>query len=352
MNLGLRLLLAVAFLGLLGLGGAWLFDGGEAEGAHGGDARSPTVGQDPRFRWTSSVQCKECHQDVWDEWYGSHHQISYLNPEVAAQSQNFQNKECQACHLPQQIAVTGFAQRALPRMTRYDQGVDCITCHVSGEGEVFAAHAVPSAPCKPVADTRFTSMDLCEGCHNQHFTTDQWRASAWAKKGTSCNDCHMPDVERKLAAGGTRKGRHHGFAGAHDAAMLEKAGTFEYRVEGKELVLALTNSGAGHNFPTEERHRAVDIVYSFTDRDGKHQTFQDAAQQPTEFGLAYRFRQPYRDEAGENTQLVAGDRKEVRVPIPDGSVSVKLRVWYRLQPYIGDSHPASTLLEEHEIDLR
>ena len=342
MNLGLRLVVAIAFLGLLGLTGVWLFGGQPRSDSPVETGNGGGIDPDPRFRWQSSEQCKTCHEDVWDEWYGSHHQIAYLNPEVRRLSEDFRNKECQACHLPQQIAITGFGQRALPRLTRPDQGVDCITCHVGANGEVFGARAVPSAPCKPIADERFTSMSLCESCHNQHTTTDQWRASEWPGKGIDCNDCHMPEVERKATAGSVRTGRSHEYRGAHDVETLRKAGTLEASVDGGELVMALVNTGAGHNFPTEERHRAVDIVYAFVDGDGNL----------GEWTRAWRFRQPYRDEAGDDTQLPSGARKAVRVAIPGSAVRAKVRLWYRLQPFIGDDDPASTLLEEREVELR
>ncbi|MBI5853111.1 MAG: hypothetical protein HZB39_19035 [Planctomycetes bacterium] len=333
MTLRLRVVAALAFVALAGVTGAWLFQG---DGTAGGGASQPG---DARFRWTNSEQCRDCHRAVWDEWQGSHHQISYLNPEVRKLSDDFRNKECQACHLPQPIDVTGFGQRALPRLTRPDQGVDCITCHVGRSGEVFAAHDVPTAPCRPRTDPRFVSMSLCESCHNQHQTTDQWRASPSAKQDVDCNDCHMPDVERSLAGGVVRKGRGHGYPGAHDAAMLGKASEFDARIEGGELVAVLANTGAGHNFPTEERHRAVDVVWRAIDAQG----------QAGEWSRAFRFRQPYREEPGENTQLPAGERKELRVALPPGTVKVGVRLWYRLNPYAVDGDAASTLLAEREV---
>ncbi len=123
--------------------------------------------------------------------------------------------------------------------------------------------------------------------------------------------------------------------------MLKQAAEFAVRIEGKDLVAALTNSGAGHNFPTEERHRAVDIVYRFVDGSGL----------AGEWQLGWRFRQPYRDEPGENTQLLAGATKELRIPIPDGAASAELRVWYRLKPFAKDDDPASTLLEERKVTI-
>jgi hypothetical protein len=315
----------VVRLGLLGLLGFWLLgDGGEAGG--------PIL-----LRFESADQCRACHEDVWKEWHGSHHQIAYLNPEVRKLSDDFRNKECQACHLPRPISITGYDQRTLPRQTHPDEGVSCLTCHQGAQGEILGRQARPQAPCAPVASSELVAVALCASCHNQHQTTDQWRASPQAAKGTSCNDCHMPEVSRT-----GRKGRRHVYEGAHDAAVLRQAGRFECRIDGGELVLSLENTGAGHNFPTEERHRAVDIVYRFLTEAGGSADWQ----------RAFRFRQPYLSEPGENTQLPAGQKKVVRVAVPAGTRRVEARLWYRLTPYVGDDDPKSTLLAEQGLDLQ
>ncbi len=284
-------------------------------------------------RWHSAAQCADCHREVYDEWHDSHHQIAFLNPEVRKLSDDFRNKECQACHLPRPVSLTGYEQRTLPRMTEPDEGISCITCHLGADGGILARHDRPDAPCAPRADDAFTTERMCASCHNQHKTTDQWRASGYAFDGVGCNDCHMP--ERTRISG--RIGRFHGYPGAHDVDMLRAAATFTVEKGEGELRVAVTNSGAGHNFPTEERHRAVDVVVRFDDG---------------EWNQVYRLRQPYRDEVGEDTQLPAGETVTIPVPIPPGSERATARLWYRLTPYIGDDDPRSTLLFEREVTLR
>lgn len=292
--------------------------------------------------FTSAQQCKSCHAEVFAEWQGTHHQIAYTNPEVRQLSDNFRREECMPCHLPRPIAETGFGERTLARRTTFDEGVNCLSCHLAKDGSIMASRDVPSAPCQPKRNEQYLSVTLCETCHNQHFTTDQWRQSDFAKQGTDCNSCHMPEVERKLAGGKTKKGKSHLWLASHDLPTLKSAGVFSASRDGKELVLSLLNKRAGHNFPTEERSRAVDMVCRFVDADGKAGEWQQV----------WRGRQPYRDEPGENTQLPAGQTATVRVPIPDGAVSAEARLWYRLQPYIGDEHPQSMMLDEKQVDLR
>ena len=160
----------------------------------------------------------------------------------------------------------------------------------------------------------------------------------------------MPEVQRPRADKSTRLGRGHGFPGAHDKATLQKAGVFTVARDGAEVVLSVQNVGAGHNFPTEERHRAVDLMYRFVGKDGP----------AASWTLAHRARQPYRDESepvgpgaasGENTQLPAGQTKAVRIAIPAGAIAVEARMWYRLTPFCGDDSPLSTLLEERRLEL-
>jgi len=325
MNLGLRLSLVACLAAVLFLGWRWVA-ASEAPGVP--DTQGPNAAAQAR-RWQSSQDCKECHGQQYDEWYGSHHQIAYTNPEVRRLSDNFRIKDCQACHLPRPVAVTGIGKRTLPRQTRPLEGVGCLACHLGADGAILAKQSNAEAPCRPRADAAFASVELCASCHNQHQTTDQWRASSYAKEKVSCNECHMPEGS-------------HVFPGAHDPVMLRKAAEFALDVAGTSLRMTLRNTGAGHNFPTEERHRAVDVEYSFALADGT----------TTEWKRAFRFRQPYRDEPGENTQLPASAEKILTAEIPAGAAKAQARVWYRLNPYATDDDPASTLLFEREVAVR
>lgn len=319
---------------------------------NGGERASAQAGH--QARWESSKQCQECHADLYDEWYGSHHQIAFTNPEVRLLSDDFRKEECMDCHLPRPLAVTGFGKRTLPRRTHFNEGVSCITCHLAPDGGILGRNNRPEVPCQPQASTDFSMVEACASCHNQHGTTDQFLASHFAEQGNNCSTCHMPEVERVRPDGGKYMGRKHVWDGCHSIDSLKSAGKFEVTVDDDELVLSLSNVGAGHNFPTEERHRAVDMMYRFIKA-------ADGEQLATEWQRAYRFRQPYRDEQepinagnkpGENTQLAAGASKAVRVKVPAGAVSAEARLWYRLTPFIGDDSPQSTLLDEHKVDLK
>ncbi len=321
-----RMVLLALLVGLLiGFG---LFVGGE-----GGVASSDGFeGASPRFH--SSAQCAECHRDVWNEWYGSHHQIAYRNPEVRALSDDFRNKECQACHLPRPVAVTGYAKRTLHRTTLPDEGVSCLTCHLGKSGEILGRNTVLDAPCQPIASPAMTSVSMCESCHNQHGTTDQWRATPFAENGTDCNACHMPQLERPRGT----LGRSHVFAGSHDVGVLRSAVRFDARVEEGRLVVEVENVGAGHHFPTEERSRAADVEVRFGDSG--------------EWQRMHRFRLPYRNEPLPDTTLAFGAVEHAHSDIPERAASAVVRLSYRLTPFVGDGDPRSAVLFERFVDLQ
>ena len=143
MNLPIRIGVVALVLGAFGGAIAWLSGGETARADHRPDA----------VRWESSAQCRDCHQDVYDEWFGSHHRIAYTNPEVRDLSDDFRKEECMDCHLPRPLAVTGFGKRTLPRRTHFDEGVSCISCHLGPDGGILARND------RPVREIKMTRID-------------------------------------------------------------------------------------------------------------------------------------------------------------------------------------------------
>src|SRR5439155_14600895 len=100
---------------------------------------------------------------------------------------------------------------------------------------------------------------------------DQWsRAERGSKAGNVCVDCHMPLVERPVALGlPPRSVRSHVFPASRSESQLRRAYAYAAAIEGNEVVVRLTNRGAGHNFPTATRQRAVESLVTVRDVDGK-----------------------------------------------------------------------------------
>lgn len=72
-------------------------------------------------------------------------------------------------------------------------------------------------------------------------TFSEWKRSRYATEGITCQNCHMPD-------------RSHEWKGIHDPETARRALTssfiLEFKKEKLSIVASLTNTGAGHKFPT------------------------------------------------------------------------------------------------------
>ncbi len=279
--------------------------------------------------WNSSKQCAECHATQFAEWKESWHAQAWTDVDVRKLSNDFANADCIDCHAPQPVFETGIGRRVLPRTTRRIEGVDCIACHQMQDGRVAGTVDNPSVACRPVAQRELIRPEFCSGCHNQHGTLDQWKASRFAQPGPDFQDClacHMP-----YRNGDPAQGRVHAMHGGHDLELVRRAVTLKVvRVAGVPTV-EIENTGAGHNFPTDERSRASDVFWRPIRTDGAANPWR----------ALYRFRNPYRYEVElPNTELAAGQK--VTLPIVDAEASgpIEVALFYKLSPYYAvTAHP-------------
>lgn len=254
-------------------------------------------------QFSSSRQCAECHSDIFAEWEQSQHFDSWTGEAVRALTNEFSNQDCIDCHAPQSVYVTGLGNRVLPRTLNRVDGVDCMSCHLMNDGRMAGTTTNESVACRPVADRGLGSVEHCTGCHNQHGTVDQWRASEYPDRGIGCVDCHMPHIDDDPS-----KRRTHFMHGGTSLENLQRAVTLEVIEEDGAWVAYVENVYAGHTFPTDERSRAADVFYRELGDDGE-------ASGP--WHHVHRFRMPYRHEADlETTLLEAHERR--RIPILDG----------------------------------
>ena len=365
----------------------------DQDGAGAGPAgfQPPSRPRRDKIPFTKSSECRECHPDVYAEWHGSHHRMAYTNPEVQKLSTGFQGSgvDCLPCHLPRPMFQEGFGLRPLERLDRRAEGVDCFTCHYYEKGNQMltggplGASAV-NAPCQPAETPSMRSLQLCAPCHNQHKVHEEWKQSRFAVKGDGyqdCNDCHMPEVERDRSAGGLRKGRSHAFPAAHDKGILQSSATVVSSWSADTLRISVANTGTGHNLPSDERHRAVDLQLILDVGDGRHHEVR-----------VDRFRNPYRQEfemtnplpaPGDtydkteliptlnaainvhakriaadfnpirkiwypaSTQIAAGEKREYRIELPEGVKKLTVRLWYRANPFQEDKD--SVLIHEKSL---
>jgi hypothetical protein len=274
----------------------------------------------PARAFESSSQCADCHAQVYEEWSGSQHAMSWTNPAVRDLSNDFANTDCIDCHAPRPVFETGIGNRVLPRAARRVEGVDCIACHqMSAEGggvHMAGTLTDPSAACRPVEVRELTRPDFCAGCHDQHETVKQWAASEWPDRGMDCLACHMP--ERPDGSG-----RDHTMHGGTSLANLEKAVELRGVRAGSGWTIELENVGAGHSFPTDERSRAADVFW----RPAGEETWRHL----------HRMRSPYRHEVDvPDTLLAAHELRLLPLEDPEADGPVEVALFYKRSPYWED----------------
>ena len=211
--------------------------------------------------------CGSCHAAQYEGWKGSLH-AKAVGPGLLGQLDAGENPEtalsCYTCHAPlmeqQEKILEKTGGKYLPN-SRFDpslkkSGVTCAVCHARG-GKVFGPP--PAGELKTAggkgkkhgrSETRdfFRKSEFCAACHQLDNgyelngkplvnTFREWEKSEWAKNGAACQDCHMPN-------------REHLFRGIHDKDMTLNAVDFSVSWSGDAVKLLISNTGAGHYFPT------------------------------------------------------------------------------------------------------
>jgi hypothetical protein len=248
--------------------------------------------------------CGQCHREIYEEWKTTIHSHAYKDPFFQA----YWRKDrhiwiCLNCHTPlenQQPELIGDIPRnRVEKAVRkpnpnYDsqfqqEGITCAACHVR-DGVIIGPFEDVLAPHPTRYDPIFRTTKLCYRCHQvpsgpfQFYrfgpcgTYPEYEGGPYYKAGYICQTCHMPEVERPIAAGGpVRKGRRHLWRGGHDPEQVRRAITVELKADPPELKpgttvgfnLKLTNSGAGHNIPTGDPDRYFTVEFQVVDGKGK-----------------------------------------------------------------------------------
>lgn len=292
--------------------------------------------------------CGQCHQAIYEEWKISTHRRAWTddaqfmaeleksrgvaNPD----EQNDVGWMCVNCHtpafaqLPKVVIGLKGGDISKPKYARnptFDpalqhDAITCATCHVR-DGVVYGPFGDTDAPHPTAKDPDLRSERVCTQCHNAqaefpkqnlgcYFSTgEEWRASTYGESGQYCQQCHMPEVRRKLAAAfdrPERKTRRHWFggslipkkpayadqleplrpvygtgveveliappadsqpAGAHDPEYGADSTKCDKTKPCTRLWVRLSNKNAGHEFPTGDPERHADIDITARSADGE-----------------------------------------------------------------------------------
>ena len=240
--------------------------------------------------------CGSCHPDQYEQWKTTLH-AKAMSPGIYGQLVDMwktspeEAQSCNECHAPlaeqQKRAKLGagpfanWGKNPIHDRKLEMHGLACAACHVRD----WRVHGPPkketpegvddttrSGPHAGVERTPFFDRaEFCMGCHQHTFpgpngkaiqnTYNEWKNSLWGKEGVACQSCHMP-------------GRAHLWRGIHDKDMTQGAVQIDVMFgedAAGEIVTAqikLTNSGAGHYFPTYITP-SVDVISELEDKNGR-----------------------------------------------------------------------------------
>ncbi len=291
--------------------------------------------------------CGGCHQEIYQEWQVSTHRRAWTqDPQFMAElkksrqgghaggNQDDVGWMCVTCHTPlvnqMERLVVGLRDDDIGKPIYVDNpsydaelqndAITCAACHVR-DGMVYGPYGDTNAPHPTAKDPQLRSSEQCTQCHQANAewpsrnlacffdTGEQWAASSYAEGDNpqTCQSCHMPEVERKLAKAydrPKRKTRRHWFGGS----LIPKQPKFHKEIEalrkvygsGATLtvqprstletlqtatdgslttsrcesdscdtwVVRATNSRAGHWLPTGDPERHIDIRVVVRSNDG------------------------------------------------------------------------------------
>jgi hypothetical protein len=192
---------------------------------------------------------------------------------------------CLRCHAP----GADFTKDDELTLENNIDGVFCDYCHTiidytESEGYVIFWSSIKQGPrmfgttsshaieySRLVSESRF-----CRGCHqyknpfgtNVYDTYDEWFTSSYANPAstTDCQDCHFPTMQgRSSLRGDYRPDVHsHRLGGGHIYDWMVNTANVDLKtdVQGEELYIDVdvTNTKAGHNYPTSNGMRQLILV--------------------------------------------------------------------------------------------
>jgi len=297
----------------------------------------------PRLEVMQSSFCKDCHPAEYAEHEQSTHGRAFTDEEVRLATARFSHQDCIICHTPRPIFESGIGMNPFRRHYDLEEGETCMTCHWKPDYDYGGFHG--GVECKGAFSEGSGTVEACASCHRNHGTPYQWERNPNGKaSGRICIDCHMAEVEREIGVGGpVRTARKHDFPAARSESQVRRAYAYDVRIDGNVVVVKIKNKGAGHNFPTELKQRAVESLVVVRDEAGD-----EVARSRMVFRDPYK--RPYGLELPVNTQIPGGETREHRVPIPAAAGTVECQLFFKLYYPIEDWHPElSRVLETRKM---
>jgi cytochrome c5 len=272
--------------------------------------------------------CATCHPETHEQW------SKYSRHAVATRSESFKHALKEVRDNPVIGAiVTDEMCYSCHGNKHSDEGINCESCHgaVLPGVDIMVTHEQKYTP-------RLKEMrkpDFCARCHQVDMPITgaplttlhaEWRKSPAASKGLTCQNCHMPKGEDDAFA-------FHGFRSAVRTPKLYN-GTLLVRSiahNAKRVRMTVVNTVLGHSIPASGTTRVLGLTLVLHDADGKvvhrdnHRFFKHFNMAPVVGGVPFMLI--------DNTQLRAGEQRQVRFDLPEGIYSRSAELFIELRMY-------------------
>ncbi|NIA02715.1 MAG: hypothetical protein GWO88_00660 [Planctomycetia bacterium] len=191
--------------------------------------------------------CGVCHVQQYTQWNDSYH-AEATSPGLLGQLPLLDEEEvrdCFSCHLPDTKQQNNY----LENNSNAIHGVDCSYCHIRNEQRYGPREKQLTPHGEVKFDPLFKKSEFCKDCHqfgNEGILVNgkplentyvEWQSSRYPAEGKSCQSCHMPSAD-------------HDFKGIHNLNMVRSGLSLQAKFNDTELIITLTNKGAGHALPT------------------------------------------------------------------------------------------------------
>ncbi|MFQ5862447.1 MAG: multiheme c-type cytochrome [Candidatus Brocadiales bacterium] len=236
-------------------------------------------------RAPTSERCGECHIAIYNEWKESPHARSFSNPEFREATYDYRFDFCLGCHAPESVytlpILGGRAASTRPvlRQAKREEGVNCNGCHLTEDCKL-AGPLEARAP-HPISEAHglYKRSVLCGTCHEGTFK--EWQAISKEDK-KSCQECHMPSVQKKLIQDApwrwlfhNKATKRHTFSSEDGLKALKEPINIkleELQMAGLDAagVVELENLSVLHSIPTGDYgYREVVLSIEIEDSSGK-----------------------------------------------------------------------------------
>lgn len=371
--------------GLAGAGLAW------AQAPAPGVSASPMPAAGPL---ASATTCATCHRTIYDYWSESMHAKSASRPsylealeKAGAADKEAARRNCVWCHAPTVLATGDYELKQ--SLTK--EGVSCDFCHTVAEVDLDRRPPFDLRPGRikrgPLQyaysefhDTEYsplhkTSPLLCAACHEYRnalgvavlSTYTEWRASPYAARGMTCQECHMPLVPGTTVPQDLKPSDHvinlHRIIGGSGTAKLSvglglKFDSVTVTSASADVQVVVTSSRVGHAAPGGFANRALVVAVGVESASGellnrRERVYRrqlkdaDGRELVTVADLIFKAA-----SVGEDNRLRPGESRSERftVPVPAGSRAIVARLEYRDSS--DPKGPSTILVTEVRRDLR